>query len=249
MADRGESVRDGQWILLPAGQVDDRRAEDRPVACEADPTAEADLLTIAEILDRRIDVPVEPNAPLKQGDVLFKIDPQPYQYVVDQKKAEEDAARMLSGEFTLEDFLQQVRMIQQMGPLKDLVEKIPGMGAMMPPGAELDGKEFGKIEAMIQSMTRAEKRDAQLLVREPSRAARVARGSGTPVEAVNELVNKFVFIKQMMGNMGGGAGGLLGKLPGIKRVTSSVVLRLYKVFGTRTTAISRGTDLGGKKKG
>jgi signal recognition particle subunit SRP54 len=131
---------------------------------------------------------------------------------------------MLSGEFTLEDFLQQVRMIQQMGPLKDLVEKIPGMGAMLPAGAELDGKEFGKIEAMIQSMTRAEKRDAQLLVREPSRAGRVARGSGTPLEAVNELVSKFVFIKQMMGNFGGNAG-LLGKIPGMKGLAMARNLR------------------------
>jgi signal recognition particle subunit SRP54 len=156
------------------------------------------------------------------GDVVGLM--KDFEEVVDQKKAEEDAARMLSGEFTLEDFLQQVRMIQQMGPLKDLVEKIPGMGGMLPPGAELDGKEFGKIEAMIQSMTRAEKRDAQLLVREPSRASRVARGSGTPVEAVNELVNKFVFIKQMMGNMGGSAG-LLGKLPGMKGLAMARNLR------------------------
>jgi signal recognition particle subunit SRP54 len=157
------------------------------------------------------------------GDVVGLM--KDFEEVVDQKQAEADAARMLSGEFTLEDFLQQVRMIQQMGPLKDLVEKIPGMGAMLPAGAELDGKEFAKIEAMIQSMTRAEKRDAQLLVREPSRAARVSRGSGTPVEAVNELVNKFVFIKQMMGSMGGGAGGLLGKLPGMKGLAMARNLR------------------------
>jgi signal recognition particle subunit SRP54 len=146
------------------------------------------------------------------GDVVGLM--KDFEEVVDQKKAEADASRMLSGEFTLEDFLQQVRMIQQMGPIKDLVEKIPGMGAMLPAGAELDGKEFGKIEAMIQSMTRAEKRDAQLLVREPSRAQRVARGSGTPPEAVNELITKFVFIKQMMSNFGGNSG-LLGKIPGL----------------------------------
>jgi signal recognition particle subunit SRP54 len=147
-----------------------------------------------------------------------------FEEVVDQKKAEEDAARMLSGEFTLEDFMQQVRMIQQMGPLKDLVEKIPGMGGMMPAGADLDGKEFKRIEAMIQSMTRPERRDAQLLVREPSRAARVANGSGTPVEAVNELVQKFMFIKQMMGNFGGNAG-MLGKLPGMKNLALARNLR------------------------
>jgi signal recognition particle subunit SRP54 len=115
-------------------------------------------------------------------------------------------------------------MIQQMGPLKDLVEKIPGMGGMLPPGTDLNGDEFKKIEAMIQSMTRGERRDAQMLVREPSRASRVAKGSGTPVEAVNELVQKFVFIKQMMGNFGGGSG-LLGKLPGMKNLNMARNLR------------------------
>ncbi|HVZ34775.1 MAG TPA: signal recognition particle protein [Polyangiaceae bacterium] len=155
------------------------------------------------------------------GDVVGLM--KDFEEVVDQKKAEEDASRMLSGQFTLEDFLQQVRMIQQMGPLKDLVEKIPGMGGMLPPGAELDGKEFRKIEAMIQSMTRDEKRDAQLLVREPSRASRVARGSGTPVEAVNELINKFVFIKQMMGNFGGS--GLMSKIPGLNGLNLARNLR------------------------
>jgi signal recognition particle subunit SRP54 len=157
------------------------------------------------------------------GDVVGLM--KDFEEVVDQKKAEEDAARMLSGEFTLEDFLQQVRMIQQMGPLKDLVEKIPGMGGMIPPGTDLDGAEFKKIEAMIQSMTRGERRDAQLLVREPTRATRVAQGSGTPVEAVNELVQKFVYIKQMMGSFGGGAGGLLGKLPGMKNLNLARNLR------------------------
>jgi signal recognition particle subunit SRP54 len=156
------------------------------------------------------------------GDVVGLM--KDFEDVVDQKKAEEDAARMMSGEFTLDDFLQQIRMIQQMGPLKDLVEKIPGMGGMLPPGTDLDGAEFKKIEAMIQSMTRGERRDAQLLVREPTRASRVANGSGTPVEAVNELVQKFVFIKQMMGNFGGSSG-LLGKMPGMKNLAMARNLR------------------------
>ena len=159
---------------------------------------------------------------LGMGDVVGLM--KDFEEVVDQKKAEEDAARMMSGEFTLDDFLQQIRMIQQMGPLKDLVEKIPGMGSMLPPGTDLDGDEFKKIEAMIQSMTRGERRDAQLLVREPSRASRVAKGSGTPVEAVNELVQKFVFIKQMMSNFGGNSG-LLGKLPGMKNLNLARNLR------------------------
>jgi signal recognition particle subunit SRP54 len=158
------------------------------------------------------------------GDVVGLI--KDFEEVVDQKKAEEDAARMLSGEFTLDDFLQQIKTIQQMGPLKDLVEKIPGLGGMMPPGVNVDDKELVKIEAMIQSMTPFERRDPQSLVRQPTRATRIAKGSGTPIEAVNELVQKFVFIKQMMGNFGGGGmGGLMSKIPGLNQLAMARNMR------------------------
>src|SRR5206468_139485 len=103
---------------------------------------------------------------------------QDFEDVVDKKKAEEDAARMLSGEFTLEDFLEQVRMIQKMGSLKDLVDKIPMLGGQIPEGVNLDDRELVRIEAMIQSMTGAEKSDPYLLVREPGRSKRIAKGSG-----------------------------------------------------------------------
>jgi signal recognition particle subunit SRP54 len=152
---------------------------------------------------------------LGMGDVIGLM--KDFEGVVDQKKAEEDAARMLSGEFTLEDFLQQIRTIQQMGSLKDLVERLPGLGGMMPPGVDLDDKELVKIEAMIQSMTRLEKSDPNSLIREPSRATRIARGSGCPEEAVKELVQKFLFMRQMMGGMGSELG-MLGKIPGMKNL-------------------------------
>ncbi|HEX3595273.1 MAG TPA: signal recognition particle protein, partial [Polyangiaceae bacterium] len=152
---------------------------------------------------------------LGMGDVVGLM--KDFEGVVDQKKAEEDAARMLSGEFTLDDFLQQIRTIQQMGSLKDLVERLPGLGGMMPPGVDLDDKELVRIEAMIQSMTRLEKHDPNALVREPSRTKRIARGSGCPEEAVTELVQKFLFMKQMMGGMGGDLG-MLGKIPGLKNL-------------------------------
>ncbi|HVW25112.1 MAG TPA: signal recognition particle protein [Polyangiaceae bacterium] len=152
---------------------------------------------------------------LGMGDVIGLM--KDFEGVVDQKKAEEDAARMLSGEFTLEDFLQQIRTIQQMGSLKDLVERLPGLGGMMPPGVDLDDKELVKIEAMIQSMTRFEKSDPNSLIREPSRTQRIARGSGCPEEAVKELVQKFLFMRQMMGGMGSEMG-MLGKIPGLKNL-------------------------------
>ncbi|HEY4104532.1 MAG TPA: signal recognition particle protein [Polyangiaceae bacterium] len=151
---------------------------------------------------------------LGMGDVVGLM--QDFEDVIDQKKAEADAARMMQGQFTLEDFLNQVRTIQKMGSLKDLMEKIPGLGGMMPPGAaaNLDDKELVRIEAMIQSMTRQERDDPNVLVREPSRVQRIAKGSAQPPEGVNELVQRFLFMRQMMGGMGQDPG-LLGRIPGM----------------------------------
>ncbi len=152
---------------------------------------------------------------LGMGDVVGLM--QDFEEVIDQKKAEQDAARMMSGRFTLDDFLNQVRMIQKMGSLKDLVEKIPGLGGMVPPGVNLDDKELVRIEAMIQSMTRQERDDPNALIREPSRVQRIARGSGQPEQGVQELVQKFLFMQQMMGGMGGDLG-LLGQIPGLRNL-------------------------------
>lgn len=154
---------------------------------------------------------------LGMGDVVGLM--QDFEQVVDKKQAEEDALRMMQGNFTLDDFLNQIRMIQKMGSLKDLVDKIPGMGQMMPPGAAagLDDGELVRIESMIQSMTKAEKADPNALVREPSRVKRVARGSGTTEQAVSELVQKFLFMQQMMGGMGQNMG-MLGNIPGLKNL-------------------------------
>lgn len=162
---------------------------------------------------------------LGMGDVVGLM--KDFEQVVDQKQAEEDALRMMQGKFTLDDFLNQIRMIQKMGSLKDLVEKMPGMGQMMPPGAasQLDDQELVKIESIIQSMTKQEKADPNALIREPGRVKRVARGSGSPEEAVSDLVQKFLFMQQMMSGMGQNMGGLLGNLPGLKQLGMARNLR------------------------
>jgi signal recognition particle subunit SRP54 len=154
---------------------------------------------------------------LGMGDVVGLI--KDFEEVVDQKKAEEDALRMMSGQFTLDDFLNQIRMIQKMGSVRDLVDKIPGMGNMLPPGAadQIDESELGRIEAMIQSMTRSERGDPQALVREPSRVRRISKGSGQPEQAVGELVQKFLFMRQMMSGFGQDLG-FLGNIPGMKNL-------------------------------
>jgi len=165
---------------------------------------------------------------LGMGDVLGLM--QDFEEVVDKKKAEEDAARMLQGEFTLDDFLDQVRMIQKMGSLRDLVDKIPMLGGQIPEGVDLDDRELVRIEAMIQSMTRSEKLDPYVLVREPGRVKRIARGSGQPEQGVGELVQKFLFMKQMIGNVGQNMG-LMGKIPGMKQMGMAKNLRKAMAAG------------------
>jgi signal recognition particle subunit SRP54 len=152
---------------------------------------------------------------LGMGDVVGLM--KDFQEVVDEKKAAEDAMRMLEGKFTLDDFLEQVRMIQRMGSLKDLVGKMPGMDQMMPADVNLDDRELVRIEAMIQSFTKFERKDPYALVREPNRVKRIAKGSGQPEQGVSELVQKFLFMKQMMEGLGQNMG-MLGKIPGVNKL-------------------------------
>jgi signal recognition particle subunit SRP54 len=165
---------------------------------------------------------------LGMGDVVSLM--KDFEEVVDKKKAEEDAARMLQGEFTLDDFLEQVRMIQKMGSLRDLVDKIPMLSGQIPEGTNLDDRELVRIEAMIQSMTRKEKLDPYLLIREPGRVKRISKGSGQPEPGVNELIQKFLFMKQMIGNVGQNMG-MLGKIPGMKQFGMAKNLRKAMASG------------------
>jgi signal recognition particle subunit SRP54 len=158
---------------------------------------------------------------LGMGDVVGLM--KDFQEVVDEEKAAEDAMKMLQGDFSLDDFLSQVRMIQKMGSLKDIVGKIPGMD-QLPTDVNLDDRELVKIEAMISSFTKFEKKDPYALIREPGRVTRIAKGSGTPEQAVSELVQRFLMMKQMMSSMGG-MGGLLGNIPGMKQLGAMKNLR------------------------
>jgi signal recognition particle subunit SRP54 len=163
---------------------------------------------------------------LGMGDVVGLI--QDFEDVVDQKQAEKDAMRMMQGEFTLDDFLNQIRMIQKMGSVRDLIDKIPGLSSMLPPGAaaQVNDSELTDAETIILSMTKFERQDPQSLIREPSRVKRIAGGSGRTEQSVGELVQKFLYMRQMMGSMGGmgggGGGGLFGGLPGMGGMARNV---------------------------
>jgi signal recognition particle subunit SRP54 len=162
------------------------------------------------------------------GDVVGLM--KDFEEVVDEKQATEKAMKMLEGQFSLDDFLEQVRMIQKMGSIKDLIAKMPGMGDMLPPGADIDDKELVRIEAIIQSFTRFERHDPYALIREPTRVTRIAKGSSQPEQQVNELVQKFLFMKQMMGGLGANMG-MLGKMPGMKNVAMARQLRKQMASG------------------
>jgi signal recognition particle subunit SRP54 len=159
---------------------------------------------------------------LGMGDVVGLM--KDFEQVVDEKEAAAKAMKMLEGQFSLDDFLEQIRMIQKMGSIKDLIAKMPGMGDMLPPGADLDDGELVRVEAIIQSFTRFERRDPYALIREPTRVSRIAKGSGQPETQVTELVQKFLFMKQMMEGLGQNMG-LMGRIPGMKNLAMAKQLR------------------------
>jgi signal recognition particle subunit SRP54 len=130
-------------------------------------------------------------------------------------RAEKDAERILRGRFTLEDFLAQLRMLQKLGPLRDVLEKLPGAGELFPDGAQVDGSELRRIEAMILSMTPRERTRPDSI--DASRVRRIAAGSGTPTAQVDEMLERFRTMREMLGQMGKGSG-LLGRIPGLQQL-------------------------------
>jgi signal recognition particle subunit SRP54 len=140
-----------------------------------------------------------------------------FEEVVDEKKAEADAKRMLQGQFTLSDFLEQMQTLQQMGPLQDMMEKLPFFADSMPQGMNLDEREIKRVSAMVQSMTPEERNKVELFAKQPSRVKRVAKGSGRNEKDVVQLLERFGFMRQLMGSIGQQAG-MLSRIPGMKQL-------------------------------
>ena len=103
-------------------------------------------------------------------------------------------------DFTLQDMLTQMRKIKRMGSFGDILKMVPGASKMLPPGAEIDDGEIGRIEAIISSMTDRERRQPKLL--NASRRKRIAAGSGTSVQDVNRLMKNYEQMKKMMKQFG-----------------------------------------------
>jgi signal recognition particle subunit SRP54 len=144
-----------------------------------------------------------------------------FEGVVDEKKAEEDAKKLLSGRFNMKDFVEQIQTVRRMGPLKDLLEKFPLFGDMTEQ-LNPDEKELDKIEALYNSMTEQERKDPSLI--KQSRIERIAKGSGRQPKDVGELLQKFSVMQQMMGSIGENPG-LLGNIPGFKQLAQMSKLK------------------------
>jgi len=137
-----------------------------------------------------------------------------FESVVDEEKAEEDAEKLLSGKFTLRDFVEQIQLVRKMGSLKDLLEKFPIFGDLTEQ-LNPDEKELHKIEAMFNSMTEKERGRADLI--DDSRMERIAKGSGRKKHEVKELLEKYKMMQTVMGSIGQNPG-LLGRIPGFKQL-------------------------------
>jgi signal recognition particle subunit SRP54 len=136
---------------------------------------------------------------LGMGDVLTLIEKAGRE--VDEREAKQLEQRLRSGEFDLDDFLGQLRAMRRMGPLQGLLGMIPGLGAQMR-GLKVDEREIDRVEAIILSMTPLERRRPDLI--KGSRRLRIARGSGTSVQAVNQMVKQFTQVRSVMKQMGRG---------------------------------------------
>ena len=150
---------------------------------------------------------------LGMGDVLTLVERA--QEHVDQEQAAKMEEKLRKATFTLEDFLDQLQQVQKMGPLGQIMGMIPGMGGMANEAqAAVDRGDLKRVEAIIRSMTPAERRDPHIL--NGARRRRIAAGSGTTLTDVNRLIKQFAEMQKLMKQLAGGGGrraalgGLLG---------------------------------------
>jgi signal recognition particle subunit SRP54 len=143
---------------------------------------------------------------LGMGDLLTLIEQA--EQAFDAEQAEQTAAKIGSGELTLEDFLEQMQAIRKMGPIANLLGMLPGAAGMKEQLAQVDDKQLDRLQAIIRGMTPAERADPKII--NASRRQRIARGSGVAVSEVNQLVERFFearkMMQQMAGRLGFGAG-------------------------------------------
>jgi len=133
------------------------------------------------------------------GDVVGLVERA--QAAIDEEQAKKMQEKLLKAEFTLQDWLDQLQHVRKMGPLKEVMSLIPGLGSQIKQ-MEMPEAEFGQVEAMIRSMTPAERADPDLI--DASRRVRIAKGSGTGPADVNSLLKQYWFMRDFMKKAGRG---------------------------------------------
>ncbi len=136
---------------------------------------------------------------LGMGDMMTLIEQA--EAAFDQDQAEKAAEQLMSGTFTLMDFVEQLRAVRKMGPVKNLLGMMPGMGKELK-DVDIDERELDRVEAIVMSMTKAERVNPDVL--NASRRQRVAAGSGRPIAEVNALLKQFGEMQKMMKSVGPG---------------------------------------------
>jgi len=151
---------------------------------------------------------------LGMGDVVGLVERA--QQEVSEDEAERLAEKMAEGRLTMDDFLTQLRSMRRMGPMKQLLGMLPGVGAAMK-DVEVDEKQLDRLEGIVHSMTSREREDIKLLNK--SRVKRIARGSGTSQGEVNKLTRQFEMLQKMTKQMAGG--GMGGRIKAIREMSKA----------------------------
>ncbi|MBB3040552.1 signal recognition particle protein [Nocardioides soli] len=169
---------------------------------------------------------------LDMGDVMTLIEQA--EKTFDAEQAAKAAGKLQTGDFTLDDFLEQMQQVRKLGSMSKIMGMLPGMGQFRDQLENFDEREIDRIQAIIQSMTPAERANPKLI--DGSRRARIARGSGRQVSDVNQLVDRFFEARKMMQSLakGGGMPGMPG-MPGMGGKRSKAKQQAKKGKGKRVS--------------
>jgi signal recognition particle subunit SRP54 len=146
---------------------------------------------------------------LGMGDVLTLVEKA--ERTIDEEKAAELERKLRKAQFTFDDFLEQMERMRKMGPLTSILKMIPGLGAELG-GLSVDERELDRVQAIVLSMTPEERAHPELI--KGSRRRRIAQGSGTSVQAVNQLIKQFDQMRKVMKQLAQGKMPSLGQLAG-----------------------------------
>jgi signal recognition particle subunit SRP54 len=180
------------------------------------------FIGVGEGMDRLEEMRAEGMASriLGMGDVVGLMGD--FSKAVDEDQMAQQTSRLMQGEFTFDDFLTMTGTLQKMGPIKDVIAKMPMAGQISEADlAKVNDKDVHKMNAIVYSMTKQERKQPDLLLQKTpggrSRLHRIAKGSGHDERAVKDLVDRFMQMRQVVQMMSGfaGGGGLLGKVPGL----------------------------------